>query len=842
MKKIPFLVLVVSLFLFSKVADAQFITTWKTDNLGGSSSADNEILIPINPLYSYNYSVYWEDINNTAINGTLLNVLAGLHLIFPAPGTYRVYITGTFPAIRFNGWDLQKLLSVDQWGNNHWLSMNRAFYRCANLVINASDAPDLSGVTDMSEMFREASAVNQDINHWNVSTVTNMQGMFRRAISYNQPLNNWDVSAVTNMQYMFSFATAFNQNIDGWDVSHVTDMSNMFSFGTAFNQPLNNWDVSAVTTMASMFYLGDVFNQPLNNWDVSSVIDMSQMFMASDFNQDISGWNVSLVTNMRAMFANGTTFNQDISSWDVSNVTDMSDMFMYAIDFNIDIGSWNVGNVTNMSRMLQRCYAFNQDIRNWDVSSVTNMSGMFVFAYTFNQNISGWDVNAVTNMANMFEDAGGFNQNLASWNVQNVTDMTNIFSNANAWPGISNENYDQTLIGWAALPSLQANVPIGAPGKRFCAAENARNTLISTYGWTFTGDFRFCPAPVITSFTPTSGVTGTEITITGTNFTGATQVYVGSTPSASYTVVDATTITAIVGNGSSGALSVWTPDGGDFSDDSFTFYDVPTLDSFTPTSAESGVTVTITGTNFTDATSVIFGGVAATSFTVIDATAITAVVGAGATGTIVVTTPGGTATSGSTFTFIPANTQPPLITTTPITTRIEGIVILNLVPLITSASTLDLSSLKIIEPPASGASATIDANGMLTINYAGIMFSGTEHITIEACDVNSNCASESFNIEVAGDLIVYNGISPGGMNPELIIEHINVLLDTKENTVTIFDRWQNQVWSGKNYDNTSVVFRGESDAGNELPSGVYFYRIDFNSSRKRQSGFISIKR
>jgi IPT/TIG domain len=70
----------------------------------------------------------------------------------------------------------------------------------------------------------------------------------------------------------------------------------------------------------------------------------------------------------------------------------------------------------------------------------------------------------------------------------------------------------------------------------------------------------------------------------------------------------------------------------------------PTITSFTPTEALSGGAVTITGTNFTGATAVSFGGSAAASFTVTNATTIAAVVGAGATGDVVVTTPGGTAT------------------------------------------------------------------------------------------------------------------------------------------------------------------------------------------------------
>lgn len=71
---------------------------------------------------------------------------------------------------------------------------------------------------------------------------------------------------------------------------------------------------------------------------------------------------------------------------------------------------------------------------------------------------------------------------------------------------------------------------------------------------------------------------------------------------------------------------------------------VPTISSFTPTSAAAGATVTITGTNLTGATAVKFGGTAAASYTVVNATTIIAVVGTGASGSVSVTTAGGTAT------------------------------------------------------------------------------------------------------------------------------------------------------------------------------------------------------
>ena len=78
------------------------------------------------------------------------------------------------------------------------------------------------------------------------------------------------------------------------------------------------------------------------------------------------------------------------------------------------------------------------------------------------------------------------------------------------------------------------------------------------------------PAPTISGFSPTSGGTGTSVTITGTNFTGATSVTFNN-QSASFTVNSSTQITASVPNcSSSGQVRVTTAGGTATSSGSFT--------------------------------------------------------------------------------------------------------------------------------------------------------------------------------------------------------------------------------------------------------------------------------
>ena len=80
-------------------------------------------------------------------------------------------------------------------------------------------------------------------------------------------------------------------------------------------------------------------------------------------------------------------------------------------------------------------------------------------------------------------------------------------------------------------------------------------------------------APTISSFTPTSGLGGTQITITGNYFSGTTAVSIGGNPVDTFTVVNNTTITATTRAGSaSGTIQVTNAAGSGVSSGAFTSY------------------------------------------------------------------------------------------------------------------------------------------------------------------------------------------------------------------------------------------------------------------------------
>ena len=152
------------------------------------------------------------------------------------------------------------------------------------------------------------------------------------------------------------------------------------------------------------------------------------------------------------------------------------------------------------------------------------------------------------------------------------------------------------------------------------------------------------PIPVITSFLPTSAGNGVSVIITGTGLSNASTVSFGGTAATSFVVNSDTQITAVVSTGTTGSVSVTTL-GGTATLAGFTFIPAPTITYFSPNKTNAGQTVSIYGTNFLTTNAVSFGGTPAYSFTIVSNTLITAVVGTGTSGNVVVTTSGGTATA-----------------------------------------------------------------------------------------------------------------------------------------------------------------------------------------------------
>jgi hypothetical protein len=66
--------------------------------------------------------------------------------------------------------------------------MSYAFASAENLYISATDTPDLTKVTDMSNMFRSAINVSGNFSGRDTSNVTDLSRIFRGATNFNGQL------------------------------------------------------------------------------------------------------------------------------------------------------------------------------------------------------------------------------------------------------------------------------------------------------------------------------------------------------------------------------------------------------------------------------------------------------------------------------------------------------------------------------------------------------------------------------------------------------------------------------------------------------------------------------
>ena len=633
-----------------------FITTWET--------TDGEVTIPVYTFGSetYFYDVSWINLTNPGENEGSVSGITGNYTITELNNndTYEISISGDFPRIYFQNFNISadnrnKILTIEQWGDQEWTSMSGAFSNCTNLISNATDSPILINATTLNGMFEGATSFTGDLSNWDVSNIEDMNNMFQDASNFDGNLNSWDVSNVISMSSMFRGAASFNSQLSNWNVSNVNFMSSMFRGATSFNQNLNSWDVSNVNSMNSMFEEATSFNGDISNWSVNNVTTMNRMFKgATSFTGDLSDWNVGNVTNINEMFANATSFNSDLSDWDVRNVIEMRLMFNGATSFNRDLSDWNVAKVRQMGGMFWNATAFDQNLGNWDISS-----------------IEPFEVEASPPLG-----------------------IDSLFTNS----GMSTFNYDSTLIGWSTLTAEETQIPLnlslGAQNLSYCLSNTERAKLLEDYGWAIYDNGPGCPIPTTqASNISFSNVTTSQMDISWTNGNGTNRIVLareGNAISTNPTNLNSYSANSAFGVGDglgSGNFVVYKGNGNGFTltglSDGTTYHlrvyeynganglevylqstavgnpasqttlAIPTITDFNPSSAGTGDTVTITGSGFTNANQVSFGGTNASSFTVNSDTEIIAIVDSGTSGDVEVSTSGGTATQAG-FEFIPS--------------------------------------------------------------------------------------------------------------------------------------------------------------------------------------------
>ena len=496
-----------------------FVMTWRT------TSPNETITIPTDSDSTYNYEVDWDG------DGVFENMIfdGNASHTYPEPGIHTVRIKGMFPRIYFH-FDFEvfgqkdKILSVEQWGTNEWASMNDAFWGCSNLEINATDAPNLSSVTDLSGMFANANKVNSPLSHWDVSTITNMKSMFSYAITFNQSLASWNVSNVDNMTTMLDSSNLSVENYSAtlvaWSQleglqSDVTLNAGGLRYSNCVQPERdiltaapNRWTISdsgpGIICLESDFVMtwrtttpnetitipthpDETYNYEVD-WEGLGVFEEPTTTGTHTYSEPGDHTIRIRGTFPRIYFNDGPEKDkiQSIDQWGTNEWPSMEKAFSGCSNLQITAtAAPNLSNVTDLSEMFKGATSMNAaSLKDWDVSNVTNMSYMFSGATAFNQPLASWDVLNVTDMTGLFSGASAFNQSLASWNVSNVTVMDEMLDNT----ALSTGHYSAILKAWSQLEGLQPGVILGAVGLRYSDCVQPQKDILTAApnNWTIT--------------------------------------------------------------------------------------------------------------------------------------------------------------------------------------------------------------------------------------------------------------------------------------------------------------------------------------------------------------------
>ena len=192
---------------------------------------------------------------------------------------------------------------------------------------------------------------------------------------------------------------------------------------------------------------------------------------------------------------------------------------------------------------------------------------------------------------------------------------------------------------------------------------------------------------------------------------------------------------------------------------------------------------------------------------------------------------------------ITVNNAPPSITPPTVIPAANTLTVtIDLSGLITDPNNnIDLSSLTVVSQPISGATASIDAAGNVTIDYTGITFTGQDMFDVMVCDLSGACTTQTITIDNVNvglenpPISVYNAVSPNGDGYHDFLEIKNIEFYSG-NLVIILNRWGSEVDKIQGYNNQDKVFRG-----NGLPSGVYYYVIQPGPGSSDISGDFVLK-
>jgi hypothetical protein len=214
-----------------------FVFSVNTANAGVSNNDQFKL-----PLFSggiYDFTVEdWGD--GTSDNITVWNDPKSTHT-YPAPGIYEITISGQLEGWRFNnGGDKLKILTISNWGTLILGTNQTAYFSgCTNLDVTASDELNVSGMSNLQQVFSNCQSLSGIIRFNDTSNIQSFRQAFYSCFLFNHPLTINSNNCIT-FYGMFFNASLYNQDMSNWDIPLVSTMEWMLSGTNISNDNYSN--------------------------------------------------------------------------------------------------------------------------------------------------------------------------------------------------------------------------------------------------------------------------------------------------------------------------------------------------------------------------------------------------------------------------------------------------------------------------------------------------------------------------------------------------------------------------------------------------------------------------
>lgn len=305
--------------------------------------------------------------------------------------------------------------------------------------------------------------------------------------AYPRPLIQWgkstDAGKISRFLVQNGVSKATIANLKQWGKSfngiQINFLNSLNMVITAQDIP----DLSNLTTMVAMFQgCSSITTIPnIEKWDVSNKgVSTNAMFrFCTNFiATDLDNFADNIFTTQLAMFGNCSSLNStSISKWRTRG--SMAEAFEGMTSLDQDLSTktvtradtstyiaWDISDCTSLAQLLDVDSGFtgtNPNISNWDTSNIIGIGFTRITLFAkinsdmstkqistpnpYNTAYTAWDVSGGTSFVSMFQGNVIFNQNLRTWQLNESTvSLSQIFTSTSVF---SNDNYTDTLVGWA---------------------------------------------------------------------------------------------------------------------------------------------------------------------------------------------------------------------------------------------------------------------------------------------------------------------------------------------------------------------------------------------------------